>query len=82
MQAALNVDRAANSLGHQWHTGLGRTLGLNEVEFATKLRQMIAMLARALDTGMPFAWFTEDDVYGRPGICRAGFCSRIAFIFY
>src|SRR5690606_39681367 len=32
--------------------------------FATKPRQVIAMLARALDAGVPFAWFTADEAYG------------------
>jgi SRSO17 transposase len=42
----------------------------DEVEFATKPRQMIAMLARALDAGVPFAWFTADEVYGQAGYLR------------
>lgn len=37
----------------------------DEVEFATKPRQLIAMLARALDAGVPFAWVTADEAYGQ-----------------
>jgi SRSO17 transposase len=42
----------------------------DEVEFATKPRQMIAMLARAIDAGVPFAWVTADEVYGQAGYLR------------
>jgi SRSO17 transposase len=35
------------------------------VEFATKPRQAMAMLARALQAGVPFAWFTADEAYGQ-----------------
>src|SRR5436309_645845 len=37
----------------------------DEVEFATKPRQAMVMLARALDAGVPFAWFTADEGYGQ-----------------
>ena len=42
----------------------------DEVEFATKPRQLIAMLARALAAGVPFAWVTADEVYGQAGYLR------------
>jgi SRSO17 transposase len=42
----------------------------DEVEFVTKPRQMVAMLARAVDAGVPFAWFTADEVYGQAGYLR------------
>ncbi|QIS23501.1 IS701 family transposase [Nocardia terpenica] len=42
----------------------------DEVEFATKPRQMIAMLERALAAGIPFAWFTADEAYGQAGYLR------------
>lgn len=42
----------------------------DEVEFQTKPRQLIAMLARALAAGVPFAWVTADEVYGQAGYLR------------
>src|SRR5690348_8410725 len=36
-----------------------------EVEFVTKPRQAQAMIARAAAAGVPFAWFTADEVYGQ-----------------
>lgn len=48
-----------------------RAAGIPEqVEFATKPRQLIAMLARAIDAGVPFAWVTADEVYGQAGYLR------------
>lgn len=37
----------------------------DEIEFATKPRQAMAMLARAFDAGVPFAWVTADEAYGQ-----------------
>jgi SRSO17 transposase len=43
-----------------------RTAGIpDEVEFATKPRQGMAMLQRALDAGVPFGWVTADEAYGQ-----------------
>lgn len=42
----------------------------DEVEFATKPRQLMAMLARAFQAGVPFAWVTADEVYGQAGYLR------------
>jgi SRSO17 transposase len=42
----------------------------DEVELATKPRQLIAMLARALEAGVPFAWVTADEIYGQAGYLR------------
>jgi SRSO17 transposase len=40
-----------------------------EVEFATKPQQARAMLQRAVEAGVPFAWFTADEAYGQnPGL--------------
>jgi SRSO17 transposase len=36
-----------------------------EVEFATKPAQAQAMIARAVEAGVPFAWFTADETYGQ-----------------
>ena len=35
------------------------------IEFATKPRQAQAMISRAIEAGVPFAWFTADEVYGQ-----------------
>jgi SRSO17 transposase len=43
-----------------------RAAGIPErVEFATKPRQAQAMIARAIAAGVPFSWFTADEVYGQ-----------------
>jgi SRSO17 transposase len=42
----------------------------DSVEFATKPRQMIAMLERTLAAKVPFAWFTADEAYGQAGYLR------------
>lgn len=39
--------------------------------FAAKPRQAMAMLARAFAAGVPFAWFTADEVYGQATYLRA-----------
>jgi SRSO17 transposase len=36
-----------------------------EAVFVTKPRQALAMLARAVAAGVPFAWFTADETYGQ-----------------
>jgi SRSO17 transposase len=41
-----------------------------QVEFATKPRLAQAMLARALEAGVPFAWFTADEAYGQAKYLR------------
>lgn len=42
----------------------------DEVGFATKPRQVIAMLGRVLAAGVPFSWFTADEAYGQAGYLR------------
>jgi SRSO17 transposase len=42
----------------------------DQVGFATKPRQVIAMLERTLAAGVPFAWFTADEAYGQAGYLR------------
>jgi SRSO17 transposase len=43
----------------------------DEVEFTTKPRQAQAMLSRAIEAGVPFAWFTADEVYGQAKYLQA-----------
>jgi SRSO17 transposase len=42
----------------------------DEVEFATKPRQAIAMLARTVEAGVPFGWVTADEAYGQAKYLR------------
>ena len=37
----------------------------DETEFATKPQLTQAMISRALEAGVPFAWFTADEAYGQ-----------------
>lgn len=43
----------------------------DEAEFATKAELARAMVGRALEAGVPFAWFTADEVYGQAKWLRA-----------
>ncbi|MEV6648954.1 IS701 family transposase [Amycolatopsis sp. NPDC051371] len=43
----------------------------DDVEFETKPRQAMAMLARAFEAGLPFAWITADEAYGQVKYLRA-----------
>jgi SRSO17 transposase len=43
----------------------------DEAQFATKAQLAERMLARALDAGVPFSWFTADEVYGQAKYLRA-----------
>ena len=51
----------------------------DEVEFTTKPRQVQAMLARAIEAGVPFAWFTADEAYGQAKYLRAWLEERDVF---
>jgi len=42
-----------------------------QAQFATKVRLAQAMIARALAAGVPFAWFTADEVYGQAKYLQA-----------
>jgi SRSO17 transposase len=42
----------------------------DEVAFATKPRQLMAMLERAFASGVPFAWITADEAYGQAKYLR------------
>jgi SRSO17 transposase len=42
----------------------------DEVDFTTKPRQAMAMLARAFTAGVPFAWVTADEAYGQAKYLR------------
>jgi SRSO17 transposase len=43
----------------------------DEVDFTTKPRLAQAMLARAIEAGVPFAWFTADEAYGQAKFLQA-----------
>jgi SRSO17 transposase len=43
----------------------------DEIEFETKPRQAMAMLARAFEAGVPFAWITADEAYGQVKYLRS-----------
>jgi SRSO17 transposase len=51
----------------------------DEVEFTTKPRQAQAMLSRAIEAGVPFAWFTADEAYGQAKYLRAWLEERDVF---
>ena len=51
----------------------------DDVEFATKPQLAQAMLARAIDAGVPFAWFTADEVYGQAPYLREWLEDRDVF---
>jgi SRSO17 transposase len=42
----------------------------DRVEFTTKPRQAMAMIARAIGAGVPFRWFTADEAYGQAKYLR------------
>jgi len=42
-----------------------------KVEFITKPRQAQAMISRAIEARVPFAWFTADEVYGQAKYLQA-----------
>src|SRR5579862_2854044 len=43
----------------------------DDVEFTTKPRQAQEMIARAAAAGVPFAWFTADEIYGQAKYLQA-----------
>jgi SRSO17 transposase len=50
-----------------------------DVAFATKPQLAQAMLARAIEAGVPFAWFTADEVYGQAPYLREWLEERDVF---
>ena len=51
----------------------------DDVAFATKPQLAQAMLARAIDARVPFAWFTADEVYGQAPYLREWLEERDVF---
>ena len=51
----------------------------DDVAFATKPQLAQAMLARAIDARVPFAWFTADEVYGQAPYLREWLEDRDVF---
>ena len=43
----------------------------DQVEFTTKPRQAQVMISRAMQAGVPFAWFTADETYGQAKYLQA-----------
>jgi SRSO17 transposase len=60
--------------------GRCRAAGIpRDVEFATKPAQAQAMIARAIEADVPFAWFTGDEVYGQAKWLQAWLQERGVF---
>jgi SRSO17 transposase len=62
------IDRELYVPEHTWIADRDRcrAAGIgDEVAFATKPEQFRAILARALDAGVPFAWATADEAFGQ-----------------
>jgi SRSO17 transposase len=51
----------------------------DDVEFATKPRLAQRMLQRAIDAGVPFAWFTADEAFGQVKYLRVWLEERDVF---
>ncbi len=51
----------------------------DDVEFATKPRLAQQMLQRAIDAGVPFAWFTADEAFGQVKYLRVWLEDRDVF---
>jgi SRSO17 transposase len=52
-----------------------------QVKFATKPAQGLAMLTRALDAGLPAKWVTADEAYGKDSKFRLGLQRRhVAYV--
>jgi SRSO17 transposase len=64
------VQRQCRPPGPMTGTGAPRRASPDEAEFAPKARLAQAMLARAIEAGVPFAWFTADEVYGQAKYLR------------
>ena len=43
----------------------------DDVDFTTKPRQVQEMIGRAVEAGVPFAWFTADEIYGQAKYLQA-----------
>lgn len=55
-------------LPESWTSDRGRCRAADvpdEVEFATKPRQAMAMIERTVQAGVPFGWITADEAYGQ-----------------
>ena len=50
-----------------------------DIEFATKPQLAQAMVARAVEAGVPFGWFTADEVYGQAPYLRQWLEDRDVF---
>jgi SRSO17 transposase len=66
------IDRELYVPEHSWFGNRDRCAEAGipaDLEFATRPQQAAAMIGRALDAGVPFAWFVADDEFGQnPGL--------------
>ena len=66
------IDRELYVPEHSWFGGRDRCAEAGipaDLEFATRPQQAAGMIERALDAGVPFAWFAADEEFGQnPGL--------------
>ena len=67
------IDRELYVPEHSWFGDRDRCAEAGipaDLEFTTRPQQAAAMIGRALEAGVPFAWFVADEEFGQnPGLC-------------
>lgn len=78
------IDRELYVPEHSWFGDRDRCAGAGipaDLEFTTRPLQVAAMIERALDAGVPFAWFAADEEFGQnPGLCEFLEEHQIAYV--